>query len=1296
MHSDRREALRATPWSALEVVPDGVHVFDLEGRLVFENRAAVAMLRWPEGALLGEAVHERVHPRRPDGSPWPCDDCPLHGAPGGDASCSLDDVAFTRADGATVRVAATRGPCRDAEGRVVGSIVTFRDLSAQLAARAEQETRERLLHDAQRIGQMGRWVYELSTGTLTWDEATCRLFGVDPAQSTGTLERFTAHLLPEDRGRVLSMLERVRHPREVIESEYRIRRADGALRWLRERGGVEVDAAGAVTRRLGMVIDVTEARFDAQLLSHETAVLEAISLGAPVREVLGRTLLGVEALLGEGLTSVMLVDEGGRLHLGAARNLPQAWLDGIEGEPAGPVAGSCGTAAYRKLPVVVTDIATDPLWAHYRDAALAHGLEACWSVPVLDVQGRVVATFAVYSREPRAPSDHELSTVTRFSHLVRLALQREARDAALRASELKFRRAFRDAAVGIAVCSLDGRYLEANEAYLEMLGYTDAELRALDYRELTHPEDRPRQRAMLEEILAGRSDGYVLEKRYLAKGGREVWGRVKVTAVRDEQGRPEVLIGVSEDLTRLKASEAWQQRFRELADAMPFVVWTATPDGAVDFISATLQRYAGQPERELVGQGWLALVHPEDLERAIADWASAMRDSAPYDSRFRLRRGGDGAWRWFHLRAVPSRDASGRVVKWYGSAADIDDVMRLEQEATALAARLTSTLESITDAFVTYDAEWRLTSLNHEAERLMQRPRAELLGRSLWELWPHLAGSVFEREYRRARVERRAVTFEYQSTQGGQWFEARAYPTAEGLASFTRDITERRRTEAMVREQAALLDLARDAMIVRDLEHRVLSWNPSAERLYGWRAEEVIGKSIAGQLYRDQSAYLAATRATLERGEWVGELQQQTRDGRALTVEARWTLVRDEGGAPRAIFAVNTDVTERKKLEAQLLRAQRLESIGTLAGGIAHDLNNVLSPILLSVDLLRRDPPVAPRDEVLDTIETSAQRGAEMVKQVLSFARGIDGPRGEVKPAELLQDLARVIGDTFPKNVRVETSLEPDAWSVVGDATQLHQVLLNLCVNARDAMPQGGRLRVSVENVMLDASYAAMNAEAREGAWVKLEVEDTGAGIPRDIIEHIFDPFFTTKEVGKGTGLGLSTSLGIVKGHGGFMRVYSEVGHGTRFRVYLPAGAVSASDSRPPVEGLAPRGQGQGVLVVDDEASIRQITRQTLEAFGYRVLVAANGAEAVATYAQQRDRVDVVLTDMAMPVMDGPATIHALRQLNPAVRIVGASGIGGNGKVSQAAGAGVKHFLTKPYTAETLLRALWRALVEEP
>ncbi|MDT7688358.1 MAG: hypothetical protein QOE46_1117, partial [Acidobacteriota bacterium] len=512
------------------------------------------------------------------------------------------------------------------------------------------------------------------------------------------------------------------------------------------------------------------------------------------------------------------------------------------------------------------------------------------------------------------------------------------------------------------------------------------------------------------------------------------------------------------------------------------------------------------------------------------------------------------------------------------------------------------------------------------------------------------------------------------------------------------DITERKRAEQRIREQAALLDKAQDAIVVHDMSYdKILYWNQGAERIYGWTEAEAVGNTgrdlhLLNEL--NAAEFERGRVSVMERGEWAGELSQRTKRGDEITVESRWTLLSNDTGEPRSILVINTDVTERKKVEAQLLRAQRMESIGTLAGGIAHDLNNILSPILMAVQMLQfkvGDDDTA--HQWLDILQTNAERGADMVRQVLSFARGVEGERVMLQPKHLVKEVIKILKDTLPKSIEIKFDVPSDLWPISADATQVHQVLMNLCVNARDAMPGGGELFIRAENVTLDDNFARMHIEAKPGKFVMISVADTGCGMSPEVVERIFEPFFTTKGIGKGTGLGLSTALTIVRSHGGFANVYSEPGKGAQFAIYLPAIESAVRSERVELKRLdLPTGRGELILVVDDEEAIRQITKGTLETFNYRVITASDGTEAVALYAQHREEVAAVITDMMMPFMDGPATIRALQKMNPKVRIIAASGLGASDKAAEAASVGVHIFLPKPFTAEKLLKALAEVL----
>ncbi|ARV59543.1 hypothetical protein BZZ01_13695 [Nostocales cyanobacterium HT-58-2] len=755
-------------------------------------------------------------------------------------------------------------------------------------------------------------------------------------------------------------------------------------------------------------------------------------------------------------------------------------------------------------------------------------------------------------------------------------------------------------------------------------------------------------------------------------------------------------------------------------------------------------------------------------------------------------------------------------------------------EAEAAKNQSIDILERITDCFLMLDRQWRLTYVNHQAARILQRSQDQLIGKNIWEEFPDAVNLAFYRESHQALRQQVPVEFEEFYPPLNTWCKVKVYPNPDGLAIYFQDITERKRAERAeealrqseekarrqlaeiegiyatapiglcfvdtnlryirvnehlaeinglpvsahigrtarelipelsqeldplleqviqtglpvvnhevhsttlaqpgierdwlvnffplkgtdgqllgvnsmvqditerkqaqqkINEQAALLDITTDAILVRNLENQILFWNSSAEHLYGWQAAEAIGKNANELLFQGRSPQLEEALLTVfKRGLWRGELHQVTKDGKNIIVQSRWTLVRDETGQPNSILVVNTDITEKKQLEVHFLRNQRLESLGTLAAGIAHDFNNILTPMLTTAYLLSLKLPNLDEQsrQLLKILEDNSQRGADLVKQILFFAQGVEGKRIPQQVKHLLKEIERIVKSTFPKSIEINTCLlRENLWKVWADPTQIHQVLLNLCVNARDAMPNGGTLSLSAENIFIDENYVKMNLNAQVGSFVVITVSDTGCGIPPEVLERIFEPFFTTKESGKGTGLGLSTVIGIVKNHGGFVEVYSKVGKGSQFKVYLPVSDTAATQEA--FDSEMPGGNGELILIVDDEVSILETTKISLENYNYRILTASNSIEAFSLYALHKNEISVVLMDIQMPALDGLSTIRILQKMNPSVKIIAISGLESNREALNAVGTALKAFLSKPYIIRELLTTIKHVLTE--
>jgi two-component system, cell cycle sensor histidine kinase and response regulator CckA len=870
------------------------------------------------------------------------------------------------------------------------------------------------------------------------------------------------------------------------------------------------------------------------------------------------------------------------------------------------------------------------------------------------------------------------------------------------AGEDRFRRLFQRVGTGIAIAADDGRFLEVNPAFCATVGYTADELATMDVLSLTHPDDRARNHELIAELLGGRRDSFTIEKRYLTKDRGAVWVRAYVSVLREEGGAPQ-LVATTEDITTQRSIEARLEQNQELLQIAGEVGrvggWAIDRDPVKLYWSDEVHDLAGYPRGQTPPlDEAFELYPPGERDRLGAAVERCLAEGIPFDEECGFVPV-QGEALWVRVVGRPRRAADGTVERIQGAIMDISEQKRSQLETVELARRLQTTMESITDALYTIDTDWRFTYLNERAQELLERDAAGLIGRSIWDEFPATVGSPLEEAYHHAAAEGQTVVVdEYRYEPLDRYFSINVYPSEQGLAVYFRDVTNNRadRVEieergARLAEQAALLDEAQDAIVVRDLDGRIGYWNRSAERIYGWSADEALGRRVDELLGIDPTTYTEASGLLLDQGTWVDEVTTTDKAGRQLIMEARWTLVSDNDGKPSSVLGIDTDITERKRIEEQFLRSQRMESIGKLAGGIAHDLNNALVPISASIELLSEDEDDPLKLRLLDIMKKSAKHGADMMDQMLSFARGVDGKREPISIGDLIEEVRRITADTFPKSISVETEVPSGLWPVVGDATQIQQVLINLCVNARDAMPHGGTLILAAFNVGGDGTTASNGSS---DPAVTLRVSDTGVGIPEDVLGKVFDPFFSTKPRNHGTGLGLSTTSVIVEGHGGHVEVESEVGAGTTFEVHLPAEPDSTREVTGERTDLR-RGTGELVLIVDDEPPIRQITRTMLEHYGYRVIEAADGRHALEMF-DDHDETAVVLTDLMMPVMDGYELTAAIRDRRPDVPVIATSGLNTSEVADHAIAAGAVRFVPKPYDTPRLLVAIAEELRVRP
>jgi PAS domain S-box-containing protein len=740
-----------------------------------------------------------------------------------------------------------------------------------------------------------------------------------------------------------------------------------------------------------------------------------------------------------------------------------------------------------------------------------------------------------------------------------------------------------------------------------------------------------------------------------------------------------------------KALQESEVRFRELTEIIDEVFYVTAPGAAqILYISPAYEKIWGRTTVSLYQQpqSWLGAIHPDDRDRVLAAFTKQLQGEEVREE-YRIVRP-DGEIRWILDRNFHVCDESGKLLRYVGVATDITKRKLAEIGLREMSAALSYAVEGISQL----DPQGRYLMVNQAYASAVGYQPEEMVGME-WQLTVHpedieMMMAAYQRMLSDGKVEveargiRKDGSIFYKQLVMVVNYDEQKQLT--GHYCFMKDISDRKDAEEKIREQAALLDISSDAIFVRNLECRILFWNSGAERLYGWTEAEVLDKKTNELLCRKIVPQIEEVlKIVLESGSWQGELRKVTKFDREVIVNSRMTLVRDRAGKPKFILTVDTDITEKKQLEIQFYRTQRLESLGTLASGISHDMNNILTPILASAQLLPIKFPNLDEQSrrLLKIMVDNARRGTELVKQILSFSRGEEGRRVDLQLQQMLVEIEGIVKETFPKSIEIQINIptQESLWTVSADPTQIYQVLMNLCVNARDAMLDGGLLSISAKNCLFDRNYVRMNLEAKIGKYLAITVSDTGCGIPQEIKERIFEPFFTTKESGKGTGLGLATAIGIVQNHGGFVKVYSEVGKGSQFQVCLPTIDTAATQENLDVQIV--RGNGELILIVDDEAPIRETTKTSLLNYNYKVLTACDGVEAISVYTQHQDEIALMLMDIQMPSLSGVNAIRVLRQMNPQLKIIAVSGLASNRKLLE--GLEVRAFLSKPYTIKELL-----------
>ncbi len=1177
----------------LETMGEGVHGLDAEGRILFHNPAALAMLGWTEEETRGRDAHALIHHHRADGSVYPREECPILRSLQDGVTRRVDDEMFFRKDGSHFPAEYVCAPMKRADGSIAGAVVTFRDIS-------ERRKAERL--------------------------------------------------------------------------------------------------------RLA-----------------ETAIFDLISAGAALPEVLERIALMKEEALPGARVSVFLFDEAGRrLRLGTAPSL-SAYARVIDGARIDGEIGTSATAIIRGQQVISADLETDPLWRDFLDLARAHRLRACWSTPVLDMEGRPVAVVEAYFDRPRAPTQDELRIVDRAVRLVSLAIQRVRSLEALRKSEATFRETFRDAAIGIVVTAPDGRILEVNKAFARIVGYPQEELRGLDLQMLTPPDDLDRTRQLRDELLGGQRDSYVREKRYRTKQGGVVWVRNSVAMRRDAAGRAINAIVVTEDITPQKAAE------QELRQSQALLQ-----------VAARIGQLGGWevrlPGREMTWSEQVSQIHGlapgvvPQVEEAIAAYAPEYRETirtafeacaaegTPWDLELELNTA-EGNRVWVRTIGEAVRDPYGKIIAVQGAMQDISERRQAEARLRESERRFHAVASVTADVVWDWDLRTDRVWWSDDFEAAFGYPSEEVEPDvSSW------LNRIHPDDRERVLAGIRAVI----DARGSSWSEEYRFLHRDGsvldiedrgmlilgsdgapvrFVGGMSDITDRKRFQRELSERIRELQCLYRVLELTTDETRpidaicadVAATLPSSLQ-YGEHAVARI--TIDGAEHRSafwRPPVRALSAPVRAEGKQIGEVEigypeipPGVAGGQDPFLAAERTLI-------EAIATHVGRMIHDRRLAETLRQGERLRAVGELTGGIAHDFNNLLTVILGNTELLAEELEDRPAAQSLALIaQGAAENAAELTKRLLAFSRrqALDARATDI--AGLVRGMKALLRRTLGEHIDIRIAEPQGLWPALVDPPQLESAILNLCINARDAMPAGGTLTIEVANVDLDAAYAELDVELQPGPYVMVAVSDTGTGMSPEVLARAFDPFFTTKEVGKGSGLGLSMVWGFVKQSKGHVKIYSELGLGTTVKLYLPRAGAEAGRTAVHAQPLEALRGSERILLVEDDELVRTHVAMQLEQLGYRVECAGNGPEALATLARDQ-AFDLLFTDIVMPGgMNGRQLAEEARRRVPGLRVLFTSGYTEQAMLHQGSlGAGMR-LLAKPYRRQELALRVREALDQAP
>lgn len=1194
------------------------------------------------------------------------------------------------------------------------------------AVRSDQD---RLLQAMGRMARIGGWEFNPLTGEGLWTEEVALIHEVDP-QALNSKDAGLSFYDGIHRQRIEAAFAAAIKDGTPFDLELQIKTAQGMLKWVHTICKPEI-VNQQVVRLQGTIQDISDRnRVEDDLkyfslihnMLHELSqLMDRISSVQELYQHICQIVVDVGKFSGSRISEFSVGSVGVVRQMACAGCVKRfsAQIDYVSNQLEQGIAMS-NHVKNGELQIV-NDISQDKRLSSLVSIATELNVSAAAVFPI-KCHDRVVSVLSVYSERKNAFREREISlfqriieSITRKLELLEEEQNRRVAEQASRESQARFEGIFMHSPVGVLLTGVEsGEIIAVNPALLKMLGYSEEDLRSQTVFTLNFWQSRDERRAFINK-LRKKSTAQVTKKiTTREKNPREIL--LHLTAVLIELADEKLVLSTIEDLTQSEIAQEVSERHNRLQEQLHHIAMTVPGvicSFRLDKNGNMTIPYVSKDLYELYG------IH----YTKIGDDLSEMRELLHHEDRGRIRkniiRSAEGltVWRedyrivhpikgeiWIEGHAVPCLEPDGSVL-WNGFLHDVTERKQKEEQLRESEQRFRALFQHSPVAYQALNKDGCYIDVNERVCQIFNCSHEELIGTKFVDFVTPNQRAMFEDCFQKfCRIGRGTTELSIQRRDGSLMeivLEGQAQRDEQGrflrMHCILSDITERRQAEQGLRLQSAALKAAANAIVITD-PNGVVEWcNPAFTEFSGYLPDEAKGKLLGDLVrsgYQSRSFYKQMWETVMSGRPWHGELINRRKDGSTYHEQMSITPLLDEEKRITHFIAIKQDISNQKRLEAMLLRTQRLESIGRLASGIAHDLNNVLTPMLMAPLMLRAviDDPMAL--EVVESIESSARRGAAIIKQLLTFSRGMPGNRIPVRLRSIVREMTKLITQTFPKNISLRTHLERDVWPILGDPVQIHQVLMNLCVNSRDAMPQGGELTLSVEQVVVSESIARLHGVGA-GNFSVMSVQDTGIGIAPDDLDRIYDPFFTTKPIGEGTGLGLSTALGIVKSHMGFIQVESQLGKGTAFRIHFPAFESAASPTVAISTEVLPLGRGELVLVVDDEELTRQMVQQVLEQHGYHVLLARNGTEALSLLSAHPE-LRLVLSDAMMPGMDGPTLLQRAKQQGFHAEFLIMTGLQSQPELQDVMRRYGVPVLDKPFSAAALLQSVQRVLRHKP